>query len=170
MSVKRLAIFAAVSFPLVVASCGDSGKPTAGPAAAKLPAFGEQSLFGKTLVGAGGPCSLDAINGRGGQNDEIEVVKPNVTFGGWAVDAHSNSVPPEVAIELRGTKSYYAPAVRGKRSDVAKAMTNPAFENAGFDVAAIIESVPPGKYQVLILQKAGQGVLTCETKRSVAVR
>lgn len=114
------------------------------------------SLAGKNFQ-KGGKANAEFLNKI--KFDKTVDVKNEDGFElvGWGLDEKKKSVPDTVVIELfdakTGTK-YYAPATRDarKRDDIVKFFKDPAFEKAGYKVNADIKAVPPGEYEVIVVQ------------------
>ncbi len=105
--------------------------------------------------------------------DVIPVTRAPARLIGWAADVAAKAVPPVVVIELQAGKvRLFAPAVRATpRPDVAEAMKAPALTASGWDLQADFSTVPPGTYDVRILQVSSAGVPTsCDPKRRLEVK
>ena len=112
------------------------------------------ALAGKSIV-PGGKANLDALNKN--SKDEIIKVKSEDGFNvnGWAFDDNSKSAPEMVFVELapvKGGEKYHAAATRSDRRYLAKTFNEPAYKKSGFNLKADIKSIPPGDYQINIIQ------------------
>lgn len=114
------------------------------------------ALAGKKFQ-AGGKANAELLNKK--KLEKVADVRSEDGFDldGWALDDKTKVVPDTVVIELLDTKTgakYYAPATRNarKREDVAKFFKEAAFEKAGYRVNADINAVPPGEYEIIVVQ------------------
>jgi hypothetical protein len=114
------------------------------------------SIAGKT-IGIGGKANAEMLNKK--KLDKVADVKSEDGFEmeGWAVSDTTKTVPDTVVIELVATKGgakYYATASRKgrERADVAKFFKDSAFNKSGYTVNADIKSVPPGEYEIIVIQ------------------
>lgn len=131
-----------------------------------LPAFSAtlpSVLTGKTSV-TGGKACIDVLNKS--KIDAIIRVKNEDGFviNGWAFDDKTNTTPETLFIELvpvKHSEKYYMEAKRLEREDVAKYFNKPEIKKAGFIIKADIISLPPGEYEINIIQIAnGNAILT----------
>lgn len=113
------------------------------------------AIAGKKFV-MGGKAEAELMNKR--KLDKIADVKSEEGFEleGWAIDEKGKSIPDTVVIELvsaDGSK-YYATASRipRKRDDVAKFFKEPAYQKSGYKINADIKAVPPGEYEIIVVQ------------------
>ena len=126
------------------------------------------ALTGKT-IGSGGKSNIEIINNN--RIDQVADVKSEDGFelSGWALDDRTKSAPEIVFIELapvKGGARYYATAGRSDRDDVVKAFNEQEYKKAGYVVKADIKSVPPGEYEINIIQVVdGNPILTLSGKK-----
>jgi peptidoglycan/LPS O-acetylase OafA/YrhL len=130
------------------------------------------ALSGLSLE-SGGYCNAEMINNVMISNEATVVRKEGLTLVGWAVDDRSAVVPATVIVQLSamvGERQFYASAGRvTKRPDVAKAFNNPAFENAGYDLASDISVLPVGRYAIRIIQVVQKKAIVCDTKKILSI-
>ncbi len=115
------------------------------------------ALAGKTIK-RGGISNTDTLNQK--QVYAIDVKNDDVLeVSGWAFDDSTRSVSEMVFIELvrvesdgRNYAKYYAAASRVERADVAAGFKEPAYMKAGYNLKAGIKSVPPGEYEINVIQ------------------
>jgi hypothetical protein len=112
----------------------------------------------------GGACGIDVVAGMNRDLPKLEVVAGTATveFNGWAaLDVASAAVGGEVALVLRGERSYTIAAQRVSRDDVATYFKQPGMANAGYRVRAKMQGVAVGKYQLQlhIAQKQGAPIV-----------
>jgi len=130
---------------------------------AKLP----PALAGKSII-SGGKVAVDTLN-----ENNLGVInvktKDGFDINGWAFWDSTKSVPATLFIELapanKGVK-FYAVATRCEREDLARGFNVPAYKNAGFKLKTGIDSVPPGEYQINVIQIVdGNPVLAASGKK-----
>lgn len=92
---------------------------------------------------------------------------------GWAADVAAKTVPPVVVIELTdGKKRFFAPAVHASpRPDVGAAFGAPSLTGSGWDLVADFAALPPGVYDVHVLEVSPGGYpFVCDPKRKLEIR
>lgn len=134
------------------------------PPAASVPSIATEAfstslpaaLVGKKFV-VGGKANAELLNKK--KFEKVADIRSEEGFelDGWALDDKAKTVPDTVVIELfdaRSGNKYYAPASRNgrKRADVANFFKEPALEKAGYKVSADIKAVPPGEYEIIVVQ------------------
>lgn len=124
-----------------------------------LPAFSNvlpSVLAGKTLA-TGGKAFIDGLNKN--KMETIINVKSEDGFdiNGWAFDDKTGTASELMFIELvpvKGGDNYYVAAERREREDLAITFNKPELKKAAFVLKAHIKSVPPGEYEINIVQVA----------------
>ncbi len=124
-----------------------------------LPAFSNvlpSVLAGKTLA-TGGKVFIDALN-KNTMGTVINIKNEDgFDMNGWAFDDKTNTPPETIFIELapvKGGDNYYVAAERREREDLAITFNKPELKKAAFVLKADIKSVPPGEYEINIIQIA----------------
>lgn len=100
----------------------------------------------------GGYCSLDAVNGNAVVDGRVELKRSvAVVLGGWATEL-AGTVPAEPVLIIHNETGGYAVklATGVSRPDVAAALKNPAFANAGYESPAVLKDVPVGAYELSV--------------------
>jgi len=117
-------------------------------------------------------CAVDRIGDHAASEVSAVARAEQTRLVGWAADAATKTVPPVVVVELAGAKHFFAPAVRATpRPDVAEAMKAPSLLAAGWDLLADFSAVPPGKYDIHILQvSAAAFASVCDPKRQIELK
>ena len=126
-------------------------------------------LAGKSIT-TGGLCSADYFDSK--PIDKITEIKSVDGFQlvGWAFSNSTKSVPETVFIELASVKgggNYYAAATRFDRPDIVKGYKNPAYLKAGYKVKTDIKSVPPGDYDINIIQVDNGNPIRVSSKKKL---
>jgi hypothetical protein len=127
-------------------------------------------LAGKSIT-SGGTGFAEALNSKRINDIKVVDVKSEDGFeiAGWAVNGSTKSVPETIIIELtpvKGGDNFYATAYRSYRDDIAKSANVPAYKKAGFMMKTDIKSVPPGEYDINIIQvDNGNALRTSSTKK-----
>lgn len=127
------------------------------------------ALAGKAIA-PGGKANLDALNKNNA--DAIINVRSEDGFdiNGWAFDEKTKSAPEMVFIELspvNGGEKYYAAASRRDRDDLAKTFNVPAYKKAAYILNADIKSVPPGEYQISVIQIIDENPVVASTNKKM---
>jgi hypothetical protein len=60
-------------------------------------------------------------------------------------------------------------ATRVATPDVAAVFKQPRFEMSGYTLQGSIVGLPPGDYRVSILQKRGNGFVSCDTHGTITI-
>lgn len=125
-------------------------------------------LAGKTMVPRG-KVFVDSLN-KQKMDSTVDVNNEGgFDINGWAFDNKTNTVPDKLFIELapvKGGDKYYAAAKRNEREDLAKAFNNPAIKKAAYSLKADIKSIPPGEYNINIVQVAdGNAIISATGNR-----
>lgn len=118
-------------------------------------------------------CYIDTINDRPPARSTSIRQHDGLRVAGWAADVRSGAVPDTVYLEFVSSThhgSFFLKADRTSRPDVASAFSKPALSNAGVISTAGREHIPPGVYQIKILQVAGSLVTECNANRYIEVR
>ena len=137
----------------------EAAQPAATAAATATETFSNSlpaPLAGKKFQ-VGGKANAELLNKKKFEKIADVSSEDGFELDGWAFDEKSKSVPETVVIELVSSadgSKYYATASRStrKRDDVAKFFKEPAFEKAGYQVNADIKAVPPGEYEIIVVQ------------------
>jgi hypothetical protein len=125
------------------------------------------------LAGAGHSldalCALDSVNGTL-ITGPMQVPRTILTLIGWAYDRAEAGAPADVfAVMSSGERSYSLRASRVARPDVADAFEEPRFEMSGFTATGGIVDLPPGEYRVRLVQRRGEGFVSCDVPHRLAV-
>jgi hypothetical protein len=118
-------------------------------------------------------CVVDSLNGRSGTAvSRLRTKALLVAVRGWAVVSSWAALPPALTLRLQSDAAAYDLEVpRDARPDVASALSQPAFEQAGFTARAAITEVPPGNYNLLLGQRSAEGEMVwCEPGSELLVR
>ncbi len=108
---------------------------------------------GALSAAIGGYCSLDAVNGNAVVGGRVELKRgAAVVLGGWATEL-AGTVPAKPMLIVHNGAGIYAVqlATGVSRPDVAAALKNPAFANAGYESPAMLKDVPAGTYDLSVL-------------------
>lgn len=114
-------------------------------------------------------CSIDAP----AVNSTLESTK-NFSVSGWVFDNQSGALPEGVSVQLvsadRQSSKVFDTTFGGKRPDVAKFLNIPAAESSGFTVEVPAQSVVPGNYEIVILQKFKNVFSVCSNSSIVTIK
>lgn len=125
------------------------------------------------MFSLGGICIIDSINGEITNSRAVSKKSP-LSVSGWIVNDKNNSVSQTVALKLTGVNRkdiFYAyTSGRLSRPDVAKAINNPAFENAGFNLTSNLDEVPPGSYTLELIQPDADNLLVCPNQGFIEIK
>ncbi|HET9192386.1 MAG TPA: hypothetical protein VFO21_05885 [Vicinamibacterales bacterium] len=114
-------------------------------------------------------CALDHVNGQPG-SQPLRVPRLVLSLTGWAYDRAEPGAPAEVFALLRSAERRYSiRATRVARPDVAAVFKEPRFEMSGYTLQGSIVPLPPGDYQVSILQKRGAGFVSCDAPGAITI-
>ena len=137
-----------------------------------LPAFSNvlpSVLAGKTLA-TGGKVFIDALN-KNTMGTVINIKNEDgFDMNGWAFDDKTNTPPETIFIELapiKGGDNYYVAAIRSEREDLAVTFNKPELKKAAFVLKADIKSVPPGEYEINMVQVADGGPIKTPTGNKI---
>lgn len=108
-----------------------------------------------------GHCSIDSP-----ARSSITKMGDELLISGWAYNPSNMKIPDLMTMYFinEDTQEIYSTAIkRGeKREDVAQALGNPSLINSGFRGAIERSQLPPGKYQLVLLQiDPHAGVISC---------
>jgi hypothetical protein len=126
-------------------------------------------LAGKSIA-KGGYANAEELNYKKLVKSAEVKSKDGFTLFGWAVSNTTKSVPVTVFVELapvKGGESYYVAATRYDRPDVATYLKDPAYQNAGYKVKEDIKSVPPGEYDINVIQVDNGNALRVSTTKKI---
>lgn len=91
------------------------------------------------------PGFFDSINGSTATTIKVPPATP-VNAGGWAILAGEDKPADQVIITYGENNTVAAVApVNSQRSDVAKALNNPAYTNSGWNATINTSTLPDGK-------------------------
>jgi hypothetical protein len=115
-------------------------------------------------------CYIDALNGvphaasvAVDRNDGLPIV-------GWAAKVKSGSSPEAVFVKLEADGLVFlAPADKQDRPDVVAAFRAPGLLRSGFHINADAASVPEGNYTLKLLARFKDGMLECNTQRTISI-
>ena len=115
-------------------------------------------------------CMLDQVNEQLAR-PPVTVPRLLLSLTGWAYDRTEEGPPgAEVfALLTSGERRYSIQVVRVPRPDVAAAFKEPRFERSGYTVEGSIVSLPPGEYRVSIVQRSGEGFVSCDVPQTVTI-
>lgn len=103
------------------------------------------------IVGAGGRCNIERVNGAGFTGEPIRVSKDSaMRVVGWIVDDHRQDVPKTVELRfVLGDRSWKVPVrVDVARKDVQDLMGGAsAMANAGHASVLDVSDLPEGRYR-----------------------
>lgn len=120
----------------------------------------------------GRSCALDEVNAA--QSSRVFEIRGTTSLDaqGWVADADAGAVPGEAFLVLaEGDKAFHLPVDMGLlRPDVASALRNPALATAGFRLAASVDGLSPGSYDVAMAWRASDAWHRCDTQRVIVVR
>jgi hypothetical protein len=120
----------------------------------------------------GAHCSIESVNGAPPGEPWRVSRTHRVEFHGWAIDAATLTTSDWLVVALAkegGGKRYFAVTwARGPREDVAREFGAAAGAvRPGFDLAATLQLVPPGAYDVEIIVGGPSGPVGCATGRKL---
>lgn len=182
----RRIYIAALAIATIIQGCSDTAAPaklqpqvvsTAAVEAPAVPIPGLSLGLPESVRGlpfaVGGKCTLDAIGSDREPHPVSVSTNAAFTVYGWAFDdtAVNATVPPVILLQLvRDGKYYHAALARNaERSDVAKVFSNAALVAAGYSGSVGTKDMPPGEYEVLVLQRGPKTNLICPTYRLIRV-
>jgi len=186
MGKRTLALYpviASVCMVFALTSCEQQEEPSQVSKSAPSPTVpGAQVTFSDKLPAVlaglppspGGPCTVDRVNDSLAAAVNKVSVGSSLNMDGWAVDDKAVSVPKIVMVQLtsvRDNAKFYALASRGtKRPDVAQALNNSVYEDAGFDLKdTALSNVPAGRYETSIIQISGNTAVVCDSGRKLDI-
>jgi hypothetical protein len=123
-------------------------------------------------VRPGARCGLETVN-RAQPGEPWQLSRRHrVDFHGWAIDGATLSSSDWLVVALTkagGGKRYYATTwARGPREDVARDLgAGAAAARPGFDLAATLQLVPPGTYDIDVVLGTPSGPVSCPTGRQL---
>jgi len=127
-------------------------------------------IMGQQFVG-GGKCAMDAINAP--QPDQVITINKadGMNVRGWAFDDVSGTVPSVLVLQLvSGDQRYYANLNRqGARPDLVNVFGKSEYSGAGYAASIDNSTLPPGRYDILVIQKSGKNNLVCSTYRKLEI-
>jgi hypothetical protein len=68
-----------------------------------------------------------------------------------------------------GERRYAMQAMRVSRPDVATAFQEPRFETSGYTLEGSIVGLQPGEYRVSVLQRRGEGFVSCDVPPAITI-
>lgn len=115
-------------------------------------------------------CALDGIDGAPAADTGPIEHGAIITFSGWAGDGRGE-LPKQPLLVLESEQQSYAAPISTdvRRPDVAQALKSAGLADSGYDVAASLTGVPPGRYALYISQ-AGNADMTCALHRTLIVK
>ena len=114
-------------------------------------------------------CFLDQVNGQPASQG-LQIPRTLLSLTGWAFDRAESGAPAEVFVVLiSGRRGYSMRATRVARPDVAAVFEEPRFEMSGYGLEGSIVSLPASDYRVRIVQKRGDGFVSCDVPPAITV-
>ncbi|MBD9599164.1 hypothetical protein IB252_04840 [Pseudomonas sp. PDM10] len=116
-------------------------------------------------------CWLDAINGD--RADSVRSSPGTISFGGWAADSTTNTVPVDMAIKLidsSGKSSLFSASKRLSRPDVVSVTNKTGYLMSGYDFKANGASLAPGEYGISIEMYRDKSNVSCAISKKLVVK
>ncbi len=125
--------------------------------------------IGTPVVSPGLRCTLESVTGMQKDEGDSEFLRSQeLRFGGWL--AHPVERIRQFQILLHGSSDFEIQAeINVGRRDVAEAVGVSHAENSGFSVAANVQQVSPGSYEVF-LQNMKQSDGYCRTGKTIVIQ
>lgn len=163
---------------VAVAACSGQSESPAAATSAQAPARGTApvpmipaEIHGLPFA-IGGKCTVDSVNTpQKGETIRIKRTE-GMRIEGWAFDDKSGTVPAVAVLQMvaGGNRYHYALLERRTgRDDLAKTFAKAEYGAAGFTATVDITTLPPGLYDMLIVQKTATTNLVCPTYRKLEV-
>lgn len=159
--------------PPVAPTTGATNPPAASPTpgSPSIQSFVSTAPVAGNEIPQGGNCSLDMVLGQAALADNpVPNRQLPLVLAGWGAAEIEGKFPAQTHVALTGLQSktlWFAPTERNKRPDVAVALKNPNFDDAGFGLAANIAPLPTDTYQVSIVLVLNGKALMCDTGKRI---
>lgn len=89
----------------------------------------------------------------------------NFTVAGWVFDKRAGEAPLDSSVQFittdRQASKTFAIKLDVKRPDVAQVLNLPAAESSGFSLEVHGNSLVPGNYEIVVLQKYPNATMVC---------
>jgi hypothetical protein len=121
---------------------------------------------------AGARCALEAVNGAPAGAPWRVSRQHRIHVKGWALDGATLSSSDWVVVRLTqpgGAAHFFAVTwARGTNDEAVRELgSGPGIARAGFDLAATLQQVPPGTYDIDLIVGAPTGPAACSTGRQL---
>lgn len=113
-----------------------------------------------------GKCNVDAVDWNGIAGPSVPVSRlARLRLDGWVADVDKGVAQPDVYVEIStaSNRRFYIHASRSARPDVAAAFRQPSLMQSGFVASAKVTNLPPGLYDIRILQLAPDTIEACNS-------
>jgi phosphoglycerol transferase len=129
--------------------------------------------FQQSAIHAGSMCSIDSINEEkvSGVSGSAQRAVP-FHINGWVANIDSGVALPDVYVEISsvGGKRFYLHGSRYARGDVATHFNKPSVAQSGFVASGEVSALPPGSYQLRILQAGAGAAESCASEFRLELR
>jgi peptidoglycan/LPS O-acetylase OafA/YrhL len=115
-------------------------------------------------------CSLDLVDNANTSDGFTTIANAEVAMLiGWAIDEKAGNAPQTVFVQLSGGANAYVKAARTQRPDIADGFRNANLLNSGWSVSVDLSGLPPGAYEINLIQVEGTSATICHTGKSISV-
>jgi hypothetical protein len=163
---KLLALTVVISVVIMLSACSKSTAETSPVIHSPLPAKIEKAYFYN-----GGRCDIDSTKPAARSNLIIASRKNALDVTGWVAEETTMlQILPLAYVVLSGDHgTYYLEGKREPRPDVAAALGDTMYENAGFETIGNLSKIPTGEYKLSVASGDKSLVASCQTNFVVRI-